>query len=135
MEDKLRSMNIIFFDGVCGLCNSTVNILISLDKNRKFHFAPLQGTTAQKLLGPSLVANLDSLILWEKGRVLKKYAAVMRILFSLGLPWSILWIFRLFPNFIGDLFYNAVAALRYKLFGKLETCRLPSLEEKDLFLD
>jgi predicted DCC family thiol-disulfide oxidoreductase YuxK len=127
---------VVFFDGVCGLCNHTVDFLLQRDHNARLRFAPLQGTTAQEFLPDDVRTRLDTLVLLLDGRVHVRSAAVARILFQLGGFWKfaggLLW---LIPLPLRDLGYRLVSRVRYRMFGKHETCRMPTPEERARFLD
>jgi predicted DCC family thiol-disulfide oxidoreductase YuxK len=127
---------IVFFDGICGFCNHSINWLIVRDVKHLLRFAPLQGSTAQNRLPVELRQNLDTLVLLSEGRLYTRTAAVCRILNLLGGRWKLagilLW---LIPSPLRDLGYRLVAKIRYRLFGKRETCRLPTPDERSLFLD
>ncbi|MBL8848059.1 MAG: DUF393 domain-containing protein [Planctomycetaceae bacterium] len=127
---------IVFFDGVCGLCNSSVDFVLRHDPQGRLRFAPLQGETAARLLPADDRANLGSLVLWEDGRAYRRSTAVVRILTKLGGIWAVLgaalWVI---PSPLRNAGYRVVAKLRYRLFGKKETCRLPSPEERGRILD
>lgn len=130
-----NSEHIVFFDGVCGLCNSTVDFIIRRDKNKKLRFAPLQGITASEMLDEAQYKDLDSIVYLRKGRLSRKSTAVLLVLFDLGGAWKLISILFIFPRFLRDGFYAIVAKYRYKWFGKKESCRLPSAEERASFLD
>lgn len=127
---------IIFFDGVCGLCNSSVDFVLRHDRHGRMRFAPLQGETAARLLPAADRENLGSLVLWSEAGAFRRSAAVVRILWQLGGLWKVpaacLW---LIPGPLRDGGYRVVAALRYRLFGKKETCRLPTPEERGRILE
>jgi len=127
---------IVFFDGVCGLCNSSVDFLLRHDHAGRLRFAPLQGETAARLLPVADRENLGSLVFWDAGRTYRRSTAVVQILSRLGPAWRVLggllWVI---PAPLRNGGYRAVAALRYRLFGKKEACRLPSPEERGRFLD
>lgn len=126
---------IIFFDGVCGLCNRAVDFLIRRDKNRLFRFAPLQGKTASIVL-PSALLDQPETIVCKNGDVLYyKSNAILHILIQIGGGWKLAVLLYVIPKFIRDLCYDMVAHNRYKVFGKKESCRLPSPEEREVFLD
>lgn len=129
----MNERQIIFFDGVCNLCNAFVDFLIARDKDQLFHFAPLQGETARARL-PADALSLRSVVLWNQGERLEKSDAALMILQQLGGIWWLSRIFWVVPGFLRDLVYDFVAANRYGFFGKRETCRLPSPEEKARFL-
>lgn len=125
---------ILFFDGVCNLCNSSVDFVIRRDKKRLVHFAPLQGNTA-KGLGLFSENGFDSLVYYRFGEKLNKSEAALAIAKDIG---GILHLFRILyviPKKIRDKMYDYVAKNRYKWFGKKSTCRIPSVQERALFLD
>ncbi len=128
--------NIVFFDGVCGLCNHTVNFLLRRDTTGRLTFAPLQGTAAAELLPDDVRERLDTIAYCRQGTVFYRSAAVARLLRDLGGFWGIagflLW---LIPGPLRDVGYRCVSAVRYRLFGKHEACRIPTPEERARFLD
>jgi predicted DCC family thiol-disulfide oxidoreductase YuxK len=124
---------VIFFDGVCGLCNKFVDFLIVRDKKHIFLFAPLQGVTAKQMLPP--IADMESVIFLETSGLSDKSTAAIRILIYLGGIWILAGIFLAVPKFIRDPIYNVIAKNRYKMFGKKESCRIPTPEERARFLD
>ncbi len=128
--------NIVFFDGVCGLCNHSVNWLLARDPEHRLRFAPLQGITAAMMVSPELRERLDTLVFVRDRQTYVRTAAVTRILISLGGRWrlvgGLMWAIP-FP--IRDLGYRLVSRLRYRLFGKHDSCRLPTPAERAVFLD
>lgn len=126
---------ILFFDGVCGLCNKTVDFVLVRDQRRMIKFAPLQGDTAKHLLSPADLQNLNTMVVLIGARTFRKSAAVVRVLWQLGLVWrllgTLLW---LIPLPLRDLGYSLVARNRYRLFGKKDSCRLPTAAERLRFL-
>jgi predicted DCC family thiol-disulfide oxidoreductase YuxK len=131
LDDK----SIIFFDGVCGLCNRFVDSLLKHDTQNLFLFAPLQGETAQRRLSKNDTETLGSIVLWEQGRTFRRSTAVVRVLWKLGRVWACLgWGLWIVPKPLRDLGYKLVAVNRYRLFGKKETCRLPTPDELSRFL-
>ncbi|KHD89632.1 MAG: thiol-disulfide oxidoreductase [Bdellovibrio sp. ArHS] len=130
----LKMRNVVFFDGVCHLCNGFVDAVISRDKTHFFLFAPLQGVTAEKLLSPADRTNLDTVIYFEKGRIYRRSAAVLRILSGLGGAYRIFALARIIPGPLRDLLYNYVAKNRYHWFGEREFCRLPTPQERSYLL-
>jgi predicted DCC family thiol-disulfide oxidoreductase YuxK len=126
---------VLFFDGVCGLCSQAVDFVLKRDPEGVFQFSPLQGETARTLLTPADLEDLNSMVLWVEGRSYRKSAAAVRVLWQLGPGWqligTLLW---LIPLPLRNLAYSLVAANRYRIFGKKETCRLPTLDERARFL-
>ncbi|MBX3440462.1 MAG: DUF393 domain-containing protein [Planctomycetaceae bacterium] len=126
---------IIFFDGVCGFCNRMVDFVLSHDRRGVFRFAPLQGETARALLPPADVESLDSVVLMLRGQTFRRSSASARILWELGPFWQIAgWLLWLIPLPLRDWGYRLVGKNRYRMFGKLEACRMPTPEERDRFL-
>lgn len=128
---------IVFFDGICNLCNSWVKFIIKYDKKNKFKFASLQSEMGQNFLKERNLSSksFDSIILYQPNSAyFLKSDAVLQIFKLLGFPFSILSIFYIFPSFIRDKLYSLIAKNRYKFFGKSESCMMPNPEWKDKFL-
>ena len=125
---------ILFFDGVCGLCNRVVDFLIGVSVGQSLTFAPLQGSTAKNILPPIYLEDLNTLVYYRDGKLWTKAEAVARILEDIGGVWTIAKVARILPAFLNNFCYDLVATNRYKLFGKKETCRLPSPSERARFL-
>jgi predicted DCC family thiol-disulfide oxidoreductase YuxK len=130
------SDSIILFDGVCNFCNSTVNFIIRHDPNGYFKFAALQSEAGEKLLKEYRIdaTKLDTLILIENGIVYTHSTAVLKIFQKLEGWYPILYDFTIIPLFIRDFLYHLFAKYRYKIFGKQETCHIPTKEELSRFL-
>lgn len=126
---------ILFFDGVCGLCNGLVDWLLPRDKQRRIKFATIQGTTAAQLLTPPLREDLNTVVLWYKGEIITESRAILTCLRELGGLWRFAYVFVIIPSFISDGVYRFIARHRYKFFGKLSTCRMPLPGERLQFLD
>jgi len=126
---------IVYFDGVCGFCNHTVDFLLRRDRRARLRFSPLQGETAKAQLASEDRAGLGSLIVSRGDRTFRRSAAVVRILWELPYPWPLLgWALWLVPLPLRDLGYRLFARFRYRLFGRLEACRLPQPGEAERFL-
>jgi predicted DCC family thiol-disulfide oxidoreductase YuxK len=126
--------NVIFFDGVCGLCNGFIDFVITLDKKEKFLFSPLQGEFAQKNLSMTMTTQLDSVVLLKGGESFQKSTAVIKIFHELGGFWKLASFGKIIPTPILDLCYDFIANNRYRIFGKKETCRLPTPAERARFI-
>ncbi|MCM3116401.1 thiol-disulfide oxidoreductase DCC family protein [Neobacillus sp. MER 74] len=127
---------IILFDGICNLCNNSVQFIIKRDTIGFFKFTSLQSETGQALLKKyGLNKDLNSFVLLENGKAYVKSSAALRVCSKLGSAWPILSILRFLPPFSRDFLYDIVAKNRYKWFGKKESCMLPLPEWKERFLE
>lgn len=128
---------IVLFDGVCNLCNSSVQFILKRDKQKKFRFASLQSQKGQEILQRFKLSLTDfnSFVLVEEGRIYTRSTGALRMLRSLGKGWKLLYGFIIIPKFIRDAVYNLIARNRYKWFGKKEACWVPTPELRERFLD
>jgi len=135
MTTAIPSLPLIFFDGVCGLCNSFVDWVIRRDRKKIFRFSPIQGTTARQYVAQMPPQAEDwSIIYVDENGSYQRSTAVLRILCRFGGLWKMWAVFLIFPAFLRDPLYRFVAKRRYRWFGKRDACRLPSPQEKDQFL-
>ncbi len=126
---------IIFFDGYCGLCNGFVDFVIARDTNKVFRYATLQGKTAARLLAKEDYENLDSVVLFVNESSYRISKAVFKVFSLLGGGWKAMTVLDVLPLGLKNFGYDLVAKYRYALFGKRDVCRMPSREERALFLD
>lgn len=128
--------DILLFDGVCNLCNGSVQFIITRDVKQKFVFASLQSEKGQELLTKFKLPteNFDSFVLVKGDKYYTKSTAALLVFSSFGGLWLLLKIFLIFPAFLRNIVYNLVAKNRYKWFGKKESCWLPTPELKSRFL-
>ncbi|MBL7952016.1 MAG: DUF393 domain-containing protein [Flavobacteriales bacterium] len=134
VDRSLPPTPIVFFDGVCGLCNAFVDRLIRWDRHRVLRYATLQGTTAKAHLPTDRITDLSTIVYVDGERTWTRSGAAIRILMRLGGGWRLAGIFLLVPGFLRNAIYALVARSRYRWFGRLDSCRLPSAEERSLFL-
>ena len=127
---------IILFDGVCNLCNASVNFVIQRDKNDVFRFAALQSEIGQKYISKFNIDPLDtdSIILIEGDKCYIKSTAALHIAKSMSGGYPLLFGFIIVPRFIRNWVYDYVAKNRYKWYGKKESCMIPTSELKGKFL-
>ena len=126
---------ILFFDGVCGLCNRFVDLLLKADSRDRFRYAPLQGKTAQGMPGlRDRIGDPQSFVYLEKDRLYDQSNAVLLALRRLGGAWRLIAVLYVFPRPLRDFVYHIVARNRYRWFGKRDDCRLPTPEEQEWFL-
>ncbi|MFT7249389.1 MAG: putative DCC family thiol-disulfide oxidoreductase YuxK [Psychromonas sp.] len=126
-------MKLILFDGVCNLCNGFVNFIIDNDKKHQFKFASLQSDYAKRLLKDR--ANLlESVVFYDGKTFFEKSDAVFKIAENLpGYIWFT--VFRFIPKGLRDVVYTLIAKNRYKVFGQRKSCRIPTPELKNRFLE
>ena len=130
-------INIVLFDGVCNLCNKTVQFIIRNDSKAKFRFASVQSESGQLLLRQLglPIDNVDTLVYICDNEFFLKSTAVLRILRELGSGWQLFYFLIIIPRLIRDRMYNFIAKWRYKWFGKSETCIIPAHEYQARFLE
>ena len=132
---------IVFYDGVCGLCNRLVQFLLKRDRHDRLRFAALQSEFAASLLKRHGLdaRDLDTvyLVLHCKSgeRVLARSDAILYLLRQLGGVWGIAGLGRVLPRWVRDGIYKIIARSRYRVFGKYETCLLPEENHRHKFLD
>lgn len=127
---------VILFDGVCNFCNTTINFIIDHDPKQRFRFASLQSDAGQQLLRQhhEPTTDFDSVILLKGGKVFHKSDAALEIALDLGGLWPLLYGFKIVPRFVRNALYDFVARNRYRWFGRLDACRLPTPELRGRFL-
>jgi predicted DCC family thiol-disulfide oxidoreductase YuxK len=134
--------HLVLYDGVCGLCNGVVRFVLTRDRGEVFDFASLQSRTGRSWLqrfdhDPDA---LDTLVVVtdygsDAAAARFKSEAALHIASALGLPWRSSALLRVIPRPIRDLLYDLVAATRYRVFGRHNTCPLPSPQERRRFID
>ncbi len=131
--------HVLLYDGVCNMCDSTVQFVLNRDKNKKIYYAGLQSSVAQKLLKEHGVQinpeELSTIFYISKGKLFTKSTAILKVCRELKGLWPVMTTFLIVPKFIRDGVYSFIAKNRYKWFGKKEYCVLPTIDEKKLFLD
>ncbi|MDX2007487.1 MAG: thiol-disulfide oxidoreductase DCC family protein [Meiothermus sp.] len=130
---------VVLFDGVCNLCNSTVQFILRHDKAERFQFASQQSAAGQRLLGAHGLLGQDALaesvVVVEGDKVWLESDAAFHILYRLGGVWSIPAVLWFLPKGLRDWGYRLIAKNRYKLFGKRDSCMIPTPELRRRFLD
>ncbi len=126
---------IIFFDDVCAMCNGFVDLILRVDGRHRFLFAPLRGETARKLLPQLSEDPRDWLMIYvDESGIYEQSDASLQVYRRLGGPWRALSRARHIPRSMRNPVYRVIARNRYRWFGKRDTCRVPSAEEKARFL-
>src|SRR5690625_290846 len=114
--------SLILFDGVCNLCNGTVQFLIKRDSKDEFRFAPLQSELGEKVSRQLRRTNRQSIVLIQSNRIYTKSSAALRIAKHLPFPWKLSYGFILLPRLLRDRIYDYIARNRYRWFGRQESC-------------
>lgn len=131
------SGGIVIFDGVCLLCQSSVQFILLRDKKEHIHFASFQSTKGRQLLEEHQVNpdQVNTIVYIENKQVYIKSTAVLKIIKQLQGLWPLMYVFILIPRPIRDAIYAWIAKNRYRWFGKRKTCFLPGPKWKHRFLD
>jgi predicted DCC family thiol-disulfide oxidoreductase YuxK len=128
--------SLILFDGVCNLCDSSVQFILLRDKKDRFRFASLQSDYGQNILKQHNLPTekFNSLALIENGKLYQRSTGALRIARRLKGAWPMLYAFIIVPPFIRNFVYDFIARNRYRWFGKKESCMMPRPEWKQKFL-
>jgi predicted DCC family thiol-disulfide oxidoreductase YuxK len=132
---------LVLYDGVCGFCDWLVQWLLAKDRDGRLSFAPLQGETAAFLRSrhATVPVATETMVYVESGegheeRVYLRSEAAFKTCAELPHPWRwIAWL-RVLPRPLTDLGYRGFAAIRYRIFGKLDACKVPATSERQRFL-
>lgn len=137
IEDIIQNHDIILFDAVCVICNGWAKFLIKYDKKIQFKLV-----SAQSELGTALLKHYQmstehytTMVVIKDGKLYTESTALLKVMQHLGFPFSLMNAGYFIPRFIRDFLYRLVALNRYKLFGKTDSCLIPSHENKCHFLE
>jgi predicted DCC family thiol-disulfide oxidoreductase YuxK len=121
---------VVLYDGECGLCHRSVKFLLARDRNQLW-YAPLQGETAAKLRAehPRIPETLESVVLVDGGRVHLRSKALLYVARYLTRPWRWAYHLRWLPAFVLDLAYAVIARIRYRVWGKYDSCTRPTTDQ------
>ncbi|MFD1061859.1 thiol-disulfide oxidoreductase DCC family protein [Winogradskyella litorisediminis] len=139
MKGVPKDKQLILFDGVCNLCNSSVLYVIKRDKKNLFLFAPLQSNIGEQIINEFNIdtTETDSIILYNPSeqKIYSKSTAALKVAKLLSYPTKLLSGFLIVPASIRNWVYDFIAKNRYKWYGKKESCMIPTPELKAKFLD
>ncbi|MDX5417718.1 MAG: DCC1-like thiol-disulfide oxidoreductase family protein [Hymenobacteraceae bacterium] len=135
-SEKLKGRAIVFYDGSCGFCQGSVQVVLKYNKRQDLYFAALQSGLLQELVPGSQIPDPlpDSILFWESGRLYAESEAVLRIARYLKFPLSILYYFRFIPLSFRNFVYRFIARHRYKIAGHTDSCMLPSPAQRARFM-
>jgi predicted DCC family thiol-disulfide oxidoreductase YuxK len=133
---------VVFYDGVCAMCDALVQFLVARDTHERLHFAPIQGLTAKGALprhgfDPESLNTAFFLTEWgtEREAIATRARAVLGMITALGGIWSLAHVLRVIPTFVLDFCYDQVAKRRYRIFGKKDACTIPTPRMRARLLD
>lgn len=129
---------LILFDGVCNLCNASVQFAVKHDKSNLFLFTALQSNVGQNIIEHYNIdtSKIDSILLYTPNKGIHyKSTAALKVASQLGFPINLMIVFLIVPNFIRNWVYDYIAKNRYKWYGKKEACMIPTPELKSKFLE
>lgn len=132
---------VLLYDGVCGVCNWVVRTVLRSDPNGNLRFAALDSDFARAIIDrhPG-IQKVDSMVFVDAPgrpaeRVAVRSGAALRVADYLGGPWKLLQIARVVPVPLRDWLYDRFGDIRYRVFGKYDTCPLPPPEVRARFVD
>lgn len=127
---------VVLFDGVCNLCNAAVNFAIDRDPRGRIKFASLQSPLGQQLLAEHGLSttDIDTMVLITGGHAYTRSSAGLRLLALLRMPWPLAYPLLIIPAPLRNLAYRFIARNRYRWFGRMEHCRVPTPELRQRFL-
>jgi len=125
---------LVLYDGECGLCDRSIQWLLDNDEDALLTFAPLQGETAEQIRAdhPQVPQDIDTMVFVEDGKVYLRSRAVFAVLRHVPTKLQGLRSFRVLPAFLTDIGYRFIAAIRYRVWGRV-ACRIPSADERARF--
>ena len=130
-----EARNVVYFDGVCNLCNGVVAFLLKADRHKKLKFSSLQSPHAAQQLGPDRTRSLSTIYFQEGDQITSQSDAVIRITTYLPFPWNLGVVLKIFPTGARNYLYEVVAENRYHWFGKRTECAVPEPGWRERFLE
>jgi len=132
-----KNKNIVFYDGYCGLCNRLVIFLLKYERNDNISYCSLQSEFAKSFLKDfNIPMKIETIYYFSEGKLYKRTEAIKKVIRNLKSPFFIIYyILAITPEFLREYFYKLFAKNRYKWFGKLDDCKIPSAKNKERFLN
>jgi predicted DCC family thiol-disulfide oxidoreductase YuxK len=127
---------LVLYDGSCGLCARSVRWILHHERDHEIRFAPLQGETTEALRReyPGIPTKLDTVVYIDQGRVHLRSKAFLHAAKHMRAPWRWGYAVRWFPGFVLNIGYRFIAAIRYRVWGTVDSCEIPSPEHRVRFL-
>jgi len=128
---------VVLYDGVCNLCNLTVQFIIKRDRKDKFRFAALQSEFGKRYSAfiPQSEGIPESVALIYGNQIALRSNAIIKICWAIGGIWQLMIIGKIIPRFFRDMIYNFIAQRRYRYFGRRASCLVPRKEYLAKFLN
>lgn len=128
---------VVLFDGVCSLCTAWTKFLFKYDTSKRVRMCSIQSQAGIDILewAGVPVDNVNTMVYVRNDQPLFRSDAFLTVMQDLGFPWSLLAVARFVPRFIRDFFYRRIAHNRYLIFGKNQSCFLPTQEQKLRFIE
>lgn len=122
----MQQRSIVLFDGYCKFCHAGVRFIMQRDTQQRFVFVPLQDQRVQQFIQRRGLVEQDTFIVISHGCWLLRSDAALAIARRLSGPWHMLFLLILVPRPLRDAAYRLLAQWRYRIFGRFESCQLPS---------
>jgi len=134
---KIINEKIVYYDGLCGLCDGSISLILKFDKNNTLKYSSLQGKSGQILLKQlnKELHEFDTVLFKVNDQVYTKSTAVFKIIDSIGGWIKIFKIFNFLPQKFNDWVYSKIAKNRFKYFGKLKSCDISKFNIPGQFID
>jgi len=126
--------SIVFYDGLCGLCDTFISYLINADTKRTLRYSALSGQKAKEILPPSLL-NSSTVVFYHSGNIYTKSEAIIQLFSQISSLKIVSRLLKLVPTTIRDYSYDSIARNRYKIFGKVDSCEAIPEEHNSLFIN
>ncbi|MEO0772818.1 MAG: DCC1-like thiol-disulfide oxidoreductase family protein [Pseudomonadota bacterium] len=137
LRGRFADRDIIVFDGECVLCSGFFRFMLRHDREAQFSFAMAQAEVGQACyaaLGMPLDDFQTNLVI-KDGWIYTDLDAFAAAMSALGWPWKGLAVVRYLPGVVKRPIYRAVAANRYRLFGRYDQCIRPGPEVRARFVE
>lgn len=133
---ELQDKAIVFYDGTCGFCQASIQLILKYNKRRNLYFATLQGDVLPQLVSRSELPDPlpDAILFYEQGKLYSASEAALRIARHLNFPFPLLYKFRFIPLSFRNFIYDLIAKHRYRIAGRYDACLLPSEEQRARFI-
>jgi predicted DCC family thiol-disulfide oxidoreductase YuxK len=133
---------VLLYDGTCGFCADSVQLVLRHDRRGTLRFASLQGAFGRDVRARHAeLSQADSVVWVEPGsdggteRVMLRSDAALRVAGYLGGWFHLVRVAALLPRRLRDAAYDFVARHRHQLSGDGPSCLIPGPDVRSRFLD